>query len=78
VTNQAHNRACRRVVAEGMTVDIVTHRSANTDLVRCDIDVAKRAVREEIGLAVSLLRPHYEIEKKRYRDSMASQRLLGS
>ncbi len=35
-------------------------------------------VREEIGLEVNLLRAYYEIEKKRYPDSPASQRLLDS
>jgi len=36
------------------------------------------AVREKIGLEVNLLRAYYEIEKKRYPDSPASQRLLDS
>ena len=43
-----------------MTVDIVTHRSANADLVRCEMNIAKRAVHEKIGLEVSLLRDREE------------------
>ena len=35
-----------------------------------------RAVREKIGLEINLLRAYYEIEKKRYPDSIASRRLL--
>jgi hypothetical protein len=41
-------------------------------------DLPLRAVREEIGLEMNLLRAYYEIEKKRYPESMASQRLLDS
>jgi len=41
-------------------------------------DLPLRRVREEIGLEVNLLRAYYEIEKKRYPDSTASQRLLDS
>ena len=37
-----------------------------------------RAVREKIGLEINLLRAYYEIEKKRYPDSIASRRLLDS
>jgi len=35
-------------------------------------------IREKIGLEVSLLNAYYGIEKKRYPDSLASQRLLAS
>jgi hypothetical protein len=42
------------------------------------LDVSIRALREKIGLEVSLLRAYYEIEKKRYPDSPASQRLLNT
>lgn len=35
-------------------------------------------IREEIGLEANLLRAYYEIEKTRYPDSPASQRLLDS